>query len=201
MLAREARDQMSRRGLLLSWAICGALLVVPLASAGAQNLDAGKSGGQIFSQVCSNCHRSPRALRSGASTSFLREHYTTSPGMAAAVAAYLSAAGRDPSASDSAPQSKRPPAVMNPGTGEYPAQPKRPPAPINPGVADAREKPVADAPRDTRREESAEPKPLSGLLRGSEFGRTEVAKPANSVEAQTPPSAPPRSPVLEDFEQ
>src|SRR6516162_6596965 len=170
MLAREARDQMSRRGLLLSWAICGALLVVPLASAGAQNLDAGKSGGQIFSQVCSNCHRSPRALRSGASTSFLREHYTTSPGMAAAVAAYVSAAGRDSSAADSAPQSKRPP------------------APINPGVADAREKPVADAPRDTRREESAEPKPLSGLLRGSEFGRTEVAKPANSVEAQTPPS-------------
>ena len=191
MLARETWDQMSRRGLLLSWTICGALLVVPLPSAGAQNLDAGKSGGQIFSQICSNCHR----------TSFLREHYTTSPGMAAAVAAYVSAAGRDSSAADSAPQSKRPPAVMNPGTGEYPAQPKRPPAPINPGVADAREKPAADAPHTTRRDESAEPKPLSGLLRGSEFGRTEVAKPANSVEAQTPPSAPPQSPVLEDFEQ
>jgi len=170
----------SRKGRL---AICGALAVVLLTPAGAQNLDAGKSGAQIFSQVCASCHRSPRALRS-ASASFLREHYTTGAGMAAAVASYLSSAGRDP------------------GAAESPAQSRRPPAPINPGVANAREQP--DAARDTRRERTGEPKtvPRSGLLgAGSESVPTEVGKPANSVEVQTPAPAQPHSSVLEDFEQ
>jgi mono/diheme cytochrome c family protein len=175
----------SRKGLPLSWAIGAALSVVSLAPAGAQNLDAGKSGAQIFSQVCASCHRSPRALR-GASASFLREHYTTGAGMAAAVATYLSSAGRDP------------------GAAESPAQSRRPPAPINPATANAREQAAIDAARETRRDRTGEPKtaPRSGLLRaGSESVPTEVAKPGNSLEAQTPAAAPPRSSVLEDFEQ
>jgi hypothetical protein len=174
---------MSRKGPLVSWAVWGALGVVLVLPAGGQNLDAGKSGAQIFSQVCANCHRGPRALRN-ASTSFLREHYTTSPAMAAAVAAYLSAAGREPAPAQS------------------PVQPERPRAPINPGVANASEKPAADAAHDTRHDPIVEPQTLFGLLRGSsESERIEVARPANSVGGQAPPSAPPHSPILEDFEQ
>jgi mono/diheme cytochrome c family protein len=173
-----------RKGLL-SWATYGALGVVSVAPAGGQNLDAHKSGAQIFSEVCINCHRSPRALRN-ASTSFLREHYTTGPGMASIVAAFLSSAAGDPRAAAS------------------PAQPKRPPALIRQGVADVTEKQATDAAHNTWRAQTADPKtsPPSGLLRdGSASVRIEVAKPANSVESPASPLALPHSPALEEFEE
>jgi hypothetical protein len=59
----------------------------------AQNLEAGKSPGQIFSATCSLCHKSPRGLlRSvapGSLPGFLRQHYTTSSDMASAMSAYV----------------------------------------------------------------------------------------------------------------
>jgi mono/diheme cytochrome c family protein len=92
------------RGIIVSrvarfspW-VLGLLAAAPLAAAFGQNLDAGKSGAQIFSEVCSNCHRSPRELRSNASTSFLREHYTTGGDMASTMANYLSGTGSPPGA-------------------------------------------------------------------------------------------------------
>ena len=46
-----------------------------------ENLDAGKSPSQIFSNTCSACHKSPRGLLKNTSPSslpgFLRQHYTT----------------------------------------------------------------------------------------------------------------------------
>lgn len=59
----------------------------------AQNLEAGKSPSQIFSSTCSLCHKSARGLlKSGSPGSlpgFLRQHYTTSSDMAAAMSAYV----------------------------------------------------------------------------------------------------------------
>ena len=66
---------------------------------GQQDLDAGKTGPQLFSQDCAACHRSPRGLAktSGSSlVSFLRQHYTSSSASANVVAAYLQGAGPGP---------------------------------------------------------------------------------------------------------
>ena len=61
--------------------------------AAAENLDAGKSPSQIFSNTCSACHKSPRGLLKSVSASslpgFLRQHYTTGTDMASVLSSYL----------------------------------------------------------------------------------------------------------------
>lgn len=58
-----------------------------------ENLDAGKSPSQIFSNTCSACHKSPRGLLKNTSPSslpgFLRQHYTTGTDMASVLSSYL----------------------------------------------------------------------------------------------------------------
>ncbi|MEH2509303.1 chemotaxis protein histidine kinase CheA [Nitrobacteraceae bacterium AZCC 1564] len=83
---------MLSRALILAavTVVLGCFAAIP---AEAQNLEAGKSPGQIFSATCSLCHKSPRGLlRSvspGALPGFLRQHYTTSSDMASAMSAYV----------------------------------------------------------------------------------------------------------------
>ncbi len=66
-------------------------------AADAQNLDAGKSPAQLFASNCTACHKGSKGLLKtvspGSLASFLREHYTTSDGMASALSAYLIAGG------------------------------------------------------------------------------------------------------------
>jgi mono/diheme cytochrome c family protein len=149
----------------------------PLTAAMGQNLDAGKSGAQIFSEVCSNCHRSPRELRSNPGTSFLREHYTTGSDMASTMSAYLSGSG----------------------TGAGAAQQRRPPSSVTaPGATTTRETPVLDNARDPRRgPQTAEPK-------GSPAPPSAKGRPVASREgaAEVKPAAPPPAkPALEEFEE
>ncbi|HEY3892712.1 MAG TPA: hypothetical protein VGM00_12185 [Bradyrhizobium sp.] len=63
------------------------------APAHAQNLEAGKSPSQIFAGTCTACHKSPRGLLrtvpAGSLPGFLREHYTTSSGMASLLSSFL----------------------------------------------------------------------------------------------------------------
>jgi hypothetical protein len=63
----------------------------------AQNLDAGKSAAQIFSNSCAACHRGPRGLVKSVSPQalpgFLRQHYTTGTEMAGLLSGYLLANG------------------------------------------------------------------------------------------------------------
>jgi hypothetical protein len=70
---------------------------IALTGADAQDLDAGKTGAQLFAQDCSACHRTPQALVKGpfsfSLTGFLRQHYTTSSRSAAEIAAYLNSVG------------------------------------------------------------------------------------------------------------
>jgi hypothetical protein len=77
--------------------VVAAVAVGITAARGQQDLDAGKSGPQLFSQDCSACHRSPQGLAKsmsgGSLVSFLRQHYTSSASSANALAGYLQAAG------------------------------------------------------------------------------------------------------------
>jgi hypothetical protein len=70
--------------------LIGCIAAVP---AQAQNLEAGKSPAQIFAGACTACHKSPRGLLktvpAGSLQGFLRQHYTTSPEMAALLSAFL----------------------------------------------------------------------------------------------------------------
>ena len=88
-----------------SWmrvAVAGAGLLAAAGAASAQeNLDAGKSGAQLYQSNCAICHKSAQALnKSGGGLfgldSFLREHYTSSRESAAAISAYLNTVGGGP---------------------------------------------------------------------------------------------------------
>lgn len=73
-------------------------ILISLTGAYAQNnLDAGKPPGRLFAETCAACHKSPRGLLKSVSGSglpgFLRQHYTTGPEMASALAGYLMASG------------------------------------------------------------------------------------------------------------
>jgi hypothetical protein len=98
----------------------------------AQNIDAGKSPAQIFSDTCSACHRSPREIKQ-TTPGFMREHYTTSGRDAAAMAAYLASVGSDPRAV----KQRRPPALRAAQEPTETTLPESPPqetdqAPIRP---------------------------------------------------------------------
>ena len=88
-----------------SWIVVGVVGAGLLAAAGVasaqENLDAGKSGAQLYQSNCAICHKSAQALdKSGGGLfgleSFLREHYTSSRESAAAISAYLNTVGGGP---------------------------------------------------------------------------------------------------------
>ena len=83
---------MLSRALILA-AVAFALGCFGAIPADAQNLEAGKAPSQIFSSTCSLCHKSSRGLLKtvgpGSLPGFLRQHYTTSTDMAAAMSAYV----------------------------------------------------------------------------------------------------------------
>ena len=88
---RDGRDEGAMRRLL-GLGIATALAVAS-GAAWAQDLTAGKSPSQLFSSDCSACHRSPGGLAKGRDTrslaGFLKEHYTTKPEYASALAGYV----------------------------------------------------------------------------------------------------------------
>ncbi|MCK1511562.1 hypothetical protein IVB22_03030 [Bradyrhizobium sp. 190] len=90
-----------------------------------ENLDAGKSPSQIFSNTCSACHKSPRGLLKNTSTSslpgFLRQHYTTGTDMASLLSSYLISNG----AADPRYQSKDQPKKKDAKQDGRPDQPDR----------------------------------------------------------------------------
>lgn len=96
--------------------------------ASAQNLDAGKSPGQIFASTCAVCHKSPRGLMKtvspGALPGFLRQHYTTGTAMATSLSAYLTSNGAaDPRARDTLTRQGR--EAKQGGAPEPAAEPRR----------------------------------------------------------------------------
>jgi hypothetical protein len=74
-----------------------ALVTFPTLAVAQVNIDQGKSAADIFSSVCTACHKTPRGLAAGKNSlmlsAFLREHYTASSDQASALAAYVLGAG------------------------------------------------------------------------------------------------------------
>jgi hypothetical protein len=96
----EGRGDVSSLRWLILFGIVGAFASGPLL---AQDFTQGKSPAQLFAGDCAACHKSPQGLaKSDARSvaSFLREHYTTKPEMADALAAYLLASGRASASND-----------------------------------------------------------------------------------------------------
>ena len=100
----------TRLGLSGAGMVLAASMLAGAASA-QENLDAGKSGAQLYASNCAICHKSAQALnKSGGGLfgldSFLREHYTSSRESAAAISAYLKTVGGGGSADRSAAKKK-----------------------------------------------------------------------------------------------
>jgi len=84
-----------------SWfAAVGMAVALGGAPAEAQDLTAGRTPAQLFASGCTACHKSPQGLAKGQSggalSGFLRQHYTSKPEMADALAGYLAASGNAP---------------------------------------------------------------------------------------------------------
>ncbi|WP_139017415.1 cytochrome C [Bradyrhizobium sp. STM 3809] len=98
--------------------------MVVVSGAGAENLDAGKSGARLFADSCASCHRSARGLAKGRFRLtlylFLQQHYTSSADSASALSTYLQ--------SVDAPPERQVNAARRSQRGE--PRPPRPPLPV-----------------------------------------------------------------------
>lgn len=83
-------------------ALSGLALCVAGVAGAQENLDSGKTPAQLFASDCAICHKTPQGLAKSGGVfgldSFLRQHYTASRETAAAIAAFLKAAGDAPAA-------------------------------------------------------------------------------------------------------
>jgi mono/diheme cytochrome c family protein len=90
----------SRRASKFGLLVLGTLFLLPGGVANAQNLDQGKTGQKLFADSCVTCHRSPRGLAKGrihlTLTYFLRQHYSSGPDTASALADYLQSVDTPP---------------------------------------------------------------------------------------------------------
>ncbi|MGB7017673.1 MAG: hypothetical protein WBD80_00570 [Xanthobacteraceae bacterium] len=101
MIAKPAAfegDSVFRRvGSAIGTVTVAAFVVFPTMALAQVNIDQGKSAAEIYSSVCTACHKTPRGLAAGKNSlmlsAFLREHYTASSGQASALAAYVLGAG------------------------------------------------------------------------------------------------------------
>ena len=86
-----------RRGPVIGTVAAVAFAMFPTMALAQVNIDQGKSAADIFSSVCTACHKTPRGLAAGKNSlmlsAFLREHYTASSDQASALAAYVLGAG------------------------------------------------------------------------------------------------------------
>lgn len=147
--------------------IFGILGILAAAPAAAQeNLDSNKTAAQLFASDCAICHKSPQGLAKAGGLlgldSFLRQHYTASRESAAAIAAYLQAAGRGPAAPASGLSGKRTPKGDDKGKGTEKKPAAAKPGEIKPGDGLPGDNKPADAkPSEPKASESkpSEPKP------------------------------------------
>jgi mono/diheme cytochrome c family protein len=93
---------------MVPWIVGVAVSVDPGPAQSQSNLDAGKSPEQIFSDNCGACHGAPHELKP-TDAAYLRKHYTTGARQAAAMAAYLEAAIKNPPAMTAAAAKPRRP--------------------------------------------------------------------------------------------
>jgi hypothetical protein len=133
-----------------------ATLAIASSAAVAQDFSAGKTPAQLFGSDCSSCHRTPGGLAGTRDvrtlTAFLRQHYTTKPESAGALAAYVSGF-----AGTAAPRLGAAPGTSAPGDDARTA--------ARPGENPARRRQTAELSGDgekRRREDAAAPPRAAG---------------------------------------
>jgi hypothetical protein len=169
----------------------------------AQDYTAGKTPPQLFASDCAACHKSPQGLGRGKDasslTSFLREHYTTKPSSAGALAGYLvSVAGssggvRRPATDEQPRQAARPkPASEGAAKPEEEQAPRRKPRAAageeaRPAARSSGEPGAAEGEHPARRPRAArateEPKPHTGEREAPARARR-TAAPAGEPDAE-----------------
>jgi hypothetical protein len=184
--------------------------LVPVLAHAQQSIDTGKTPAEIFAIDCATCHKSPRGLAHGKSSSelasFLSEHYTSSKDQAAALAAYVMGAGGGDAVPAQAHGPKTPPdhtrtsvEEAKPSPSTHPAKPTPTGKPEDVPAATAKlrpdeekKPPVASQPATAARNRRKEPEPTSGTQPPAL-----VAEPAPStttpVQDASPPPAPSQS--------
>ena len=158
------------------------------------DLDAGKSGPQLFAQDCTACHRSPQGLLKNISSfglvGFLRQHYTSSSTSANTVAAYLQAVAN-----------ARPPDQKK---GKGPDQQQAKQSPAQTRTAPATEAPPAQAARPgepaTEQHERANRRPPRKQP-PAETGSTPAPEPATAAARPAPAEPAPAAPTPEPAKQ
>lgn len=164
-------------------AVIGAWALLAAPAFAQQNLEAGKSAAQIFSSTCSACHKSSRGLLKSVPASslksFLRQHYTTSTGMAEMLAVYVASG---PGGESRAEPSPSPRGKKGGARGDAEDQGSAPDADGD-GAARAAATPSrdADAPKESARKSNAKGK------KGREAETAE--KPASSGQGGKPADA------------
>ena len=180
-----------------------------------ENLDAGKSPSQIFSNTCSACHNSPRGLLKNTSPSslpgFLRQHYTTGTDMASLLSSYLISngaadpryQGKDQQKQKDAKQDGRPDQPDRLGRRQPPAAPaqeaSRPNADGAPqmqisqqmGMPRCRPRPTANRASGRSRAGVAGPPPRNRR----KPSRQPPATPRRKMRRGTPPRLTPQRPI------
>ena len=154
-------------------------LTAGVARAG-ENLDAGKSPSQIFSNTCSACHKSPRGLLKNTPASslpgFLRQHYTTGTDMASVLSSYLISNG----ASDPRYQGKDQPKQKD-ARKDAKQDPRQDGRPEQPERFGRRQPPAAPAQEASRPDADSAPPQGEATRRGRDakrFGRSRTAPDA-----------------------
>jgi hypothetical protein len=174
--------------LWLSRGVLGIFLLAGTAVPGLaqQNLEAGKSAGQIFSSTCSACHKTSRGLlKTVAPTSlrsFLRQHYTTSTGMADMLAAYVAGSGGADARIEETPPGRKPRREDAAPRPDAPSEPSATPTTAQAGQTPAENGRKTKGAKGKKRPEAgdvAAGTPASGAV----AARTEAAKPQETPAA------------------
>jgi len=157
----------------------------------AQDFTQGKTPAQLFAGDCAACHKSPQGLAKGSDprsiASFLREHYTTKPEMAEALAAYVvssggSARGQSAPSDSSGPKSGKGAASNDAGRSSDGARPRAAiPTSDDGKPADAGEGKPAGKPRPVANAPDGDPPKQSGRPRAATV--SDAPKPADDKPA------------------
>ncbi len=167
-----------------------AAVSIDCGAARAQDFTAGKTPAQLFASDCSGCHRTPGGLAKnrdrGSLAGFLREHYTTKPENAGALASYVAGFAGGGPAEPRERGRPQPGSTPGAGAGLGAATAAAPATERPPGALERRLRrdPDAVAPGDEPSPRAAERRPRrdpEAVAPGDEPTARMAAKPADEL--------------------
>jgi hypothetical protein len=176
-----------------------AFVMFPTLALAQVNIDQGKSAADIFSSVCTACHKTSRGLAAGKNSlmlsAFLREHYTASSDQASALAAYVLGAGGSEPAPKQKPEIEHARAEEPKAAEPKAAEPKagEPKTTMHPVRAAAKPEEEKRPKQDAKREEhgASPPGPEKPEPAPETASREVTPKPDDAAHETAPVSAAP----------